>query len=247
MNMNNKIKNILGALFTVYGGIVFISTMLLIIPLVWAIRFLKEPKRTATLIYISRIWMSIFFPLAGIRVKITGKEHFSRGQNYIVTCNHNSLADILLSSPGIPGANKTIAKIELSKIPIFGLIYKRGSILVDRKSDSSKKESYSKMKEVLAMGMHMCIYPEGTRNKTNKPLKTFHDGAFKLSIETGKAIIPGIIRGTNKLLPHDKAFYFWPGKIELKFLPPIEPQQFANASELKEHVYRVMEKELSRF
>ncbi len=245
--MNNKIKNILGALFTIYGGIIFISTMLLFIPIIWVIRIVHEPKRTIIFIPICRLWMSIFFPLAGIRVKISGKEHFGKGQNYIVTCNHNSLADILLSSPGIPGANKTIAKIELSKIPIFGLIYKRGSILIDRKSDSSKKESYSKMKEVLAMGMHMCIYPEGTRNKTNKPLKTFHDGAFKLSFETGKPIIPGIIKGTNKLLPHDKSFYFWPGKIELKFLPAIEPQQFANYSELKDYVYNVMEKELSLF
>jgi O-antigen ligase len=32
----------------------------------------------------------------------------------------------------------------------------------------------------------MLIYPEGTRNKTTAPLKSFYDGAFKLSVDTQK-------------------------------------------------------------
>ena len=78
----------------------------------------------------------------------------------------------------------------MAKIPLFGLIYKRGSVLVDRKSEESRKNSFVKMKEVLDMGLHMCIYPEGTRNKTTEPLQRFHNGAFKLAIDTGKPIFP---------------------------------------------------------
>lgn len=242
--MNDKIKNILGALFTIYAGIIFISSMLMFIPAMWAIRFIKEPKRTSFFIYLCRMWMAIFFPLSFIKTTILGREHFKKGKNYIIACNHNSLVDILLSSPGIPGANKTIAKIELSRIPLFGLIYKRGSILIDRKSDASKKESYLKMKEVLAQGMHMCIYPEGTRNNTNKPLKSFHDGAFRLAFDTGKSIIPAIIKGSKDILPHNKTFYFWPGKMELKFLAPVSPAGFADYVTMKEHVFEVMKNEL---
>lgn len=242
--MNSKIKNILGGLFTIYGGIIFISTMLLFIPIIWAIRFIDEPKRTAIFIHLCRIWMAIFFPLTGIRTRILGKEHFKTGENYIVACNHNSMVDILLSSPGIPGANKTIAKIELSRIPLFGLIYKRGSILINRNSETSRKESYLKMKDVLDEGMHMCIYPEGTRNKTNKPLKSFHDGAFRLAFETGKSIIPAIIKGSKDIMPHDKTFYFWPGKVALKFLPPVSPSSFTDYTAMKEHVFEVMKNEL---
>lgn len=242
--MNDKIKNILGALFTIYAGIIFITSMLLFIPAMWAVRFIKEPKRTDVFIRLCRMWMSIFFPLSFIRTTILGKEHFKQGENFIIACNHNSLVDILLSSPGIPGANKTIAKIELSRIPLFGLIYKRGSILIDRKSDASKKESYVKMKEVLAAGMHMCIYPEGTRNNTNKPLKPFHDGAFRLAFDTGKSIIPAIIKGSKEILPHNKTFYFWPGKMELKFLAPVSPSGFVDYTAMKEHVFEVMKNEL---
>ncbi len=190
------------------------------------------------------MWMGIFFPLTFIRTKIIGKEHFKKGEQYIVTCNHNSLVDILISSPGIPGANKTIAKIELSRIPLFGLIYKRGSILIDRNNDASRKDSYNKMKEVLAKGMHMCIYPEGTRNKSNKPLKSFHDGAFRLAFDTGKSIIPAIIKGSKDIMPHNKTFYFWPGKMVLKFLPPVSPEGFADYTAMKEHVFDLMMTEL---
>ena len=98
--------------------------------------------------------------------------------------------DVPVATPFIPGGNKTIAKIELAKTPLFGYLYKAGSVLVDRNSETSRKESLLKMKKVLEMGLHMCIYPEGSRNKTDQPLKTFHDGAFRLAISTKKAILP---------------------------------------------------------
>ena len=234
------IKNILGRLFTVWGGIVFIVSMLFFMPAVWISGMLDEPKRTSIFIRICRSWMAIFFTLTGVRLKIKGRDAFKKGENYIVVCNHNSLMDVPLTSPGIPGANKTIAKIEMAKIPVFGIIYKRGSVLLDRKNDGSRRESYVAMKSVLEQGMHMCIYPEGTRNKTENPLKSFHDGAFRLSFETGKKIIPCLIKGTREMLPHNKSFFFWPGKASMQFLPAIDPKDFVSATEMKEHVFQLM-------
>jgi 1-acyl-sn-glycerol-3-phosphate acyltransferase len=245
MRKNDRIKNILGAIFAIWGFSVFIGTMLIFIIPFWTTRFIKEPKKTLVFMNMCRTWMSIFFPLSGIRVSITGKHNFQPNENFIVVCNHNSLADILLSSPGIPGANKTIAKIELSKIPLFGIIYRRGSVLLNRKSETSRKDSYFQMKDVLSMGMHMCIYPEGTRNKSDQPLKPFHDGAFRLSMETGKKIMPAIITGTREMLPHYKHFYFWPGKLFLQFLDPLDPKSFSSHSELKDQVFKTMWKEIS--
>jgi len=234
------IKNLLGRLFTVWGGIVFIVSMLFFMPAVWISGMLDEPKRTSIFIRICRSWMAIFFTLTGVRLKIKGRDAFKKGENYIVVCNHNSLMDVPLTSPGIPGANKTIAKIEMAKIPVFGIIYKRGSVLLDRKNDGSRRESYIAMKSVLEQGMHMCIYPEGTRNKTENPLKSFHDGAFRLSFETGKKIIPCLIKGTREMLPHNKSFFFWPGKASMQFLPAIDPKDFVSATEMKEHVFQLM-------
>ena len=112
--------------------------------------------------------------------------------------NHNALLDVPLSSPYVPGANKTIAKASFAKVPLFGLFYRKGAVLVDRKNEKSRVKSYEAMKDVLLTGMHMCIYPEGTRNRTEKPLKDFYDGAFKLAIEAKKEIKQKILHISRK-------------------------------------------------
>jgi 1-acyl-sn-glycerol-3-phosphate acyltransferase len=235
----NIIRNILGRLFALWALIIFIITMLIAFILIWIIGVWKEPKRTILFQQISRAWMRIFFFLTGLRLNIKGKEHFKKGETYIIVSNHNSLMDIPLTTPFIPGANKTIAKIEMAKVPLFGMIYKRGSVLVDRRSEESRKNSFTLMKEVLEMGLHMCIYPEGTRNKTNQPLQPFHNGAFKLAIDTHKPILPAVIFNTAKVLPVHKNFFFWPVKVKMHFLEPVEPGS-QTLDQLKEKVFMLM-------
>lgn len=236
------LKNIAGRIFALWAILTFVLTMLLIIIPAWAFGWLPEPRRTTAFINLSRIWMGIWLPLAGIRLIIRGKECFAKGENYVVVCNHNSLMDVPVTSPGIPGGNKTIAKIEFTKIPLFGIIYRRGSVLVDRKSEESRSKSYAYMKKVLEMGLHMCIYPEGTRNKTDLPLKEFKDGAFRLAIETNNSIIPAVLFNTKKVLPLHKKFFFWPGRIEMHFLPPVSVEGYtmADAKALNQKVFDMM-------
>jgi 1-acyl-sn-glycerol-3-phosphate acyltransferase len=230
------IKNILGRVFAFWALLVFSVTLLFIAVPVWLISFQQEPKKTISIFKIFIVWMKVFFVLTGVKRIFKGKEHFKKGENYIVICNHRSFMDVPLSSPGIPGANKTIAKAGMAKIPLFGLIYKSGSVLVDRKSEQSRKASYTKMKEVLQMGLHMCLYPEGTRNKTNEPLQRFHDGAFKLAVETQKQIIPAVIFYTNIVLPRNKTFYFWPHKVEMHFLEAL-PVKDRLAEDIKQEAF----------
>lgn len=184
--------------------------------------------------------MAFYLFMIGCPLTVIGRKNFKKGENYIVLCNHNALMDIPVSSPSIPGGNKTIAKIEMAKVPVFGYIYKTGSVLVDRSSDTSRKESYNKMKQVLSMGLHMCIYPEGTRNKTDQPLKSFHGGAFKLAIETGKSIIPGIIFNTKKVLPFDKPYQVIPHSLEIHFLAPIPLLPEETTESLQARVFEIM-------
>lgn len=190
--------------------------------------------------------MGIYLPLIGCPVRIRGKQNFAPGENYIVLCNHNSLIDVPVSTPGIPGGNKTIAKVEMAKIPLFGIFYKTGSVLVDRKSEVSRRESFTKMKDVLDMGLHMCIYPEGTRNKTDQPLKSFHNGAFKLAVDTRKPIIPALVFNTKKVMPASKFFYLWPHRLEMHFLEPIKITDTDTVEGLKEKLFVIMSEYYSK-
>ena len=235
------LKNIFGRVWAVWGALVFVATMLIfLIPFFLFIHFQPEPKKTQRFIRFSRTWMDIFLFLVGCPLKIKGKEYFIKGKTYIVVCNHNALIDVPVSSPGIPGGNKTIAKAEMAKIPVFGLIYKTGSILVDRKNEKSRRESFAKMREVLEMGLHMCIYPEGTRNTSSEPIKPFHDGAFRLAVTTGNAIIPMIIFNSRKANPPDKAFFLWPVRLYMHFLPELNPEPDETVEHLKNRVFYQM-------
>ncbi len=234
-------KNIFGRIWAAWGALAFVVTMLLfLIPFFLFIHFQKDPLKTNRFIRYSRVWMDIYLALVGCPLKIQGREYFQKGKTYIVVCNHNALIDVPVSSPGIPGGNKTIAKAEMAKIPIFGLIYKTGSILVDRKNEKSRRDSFAKMREVLDMGLHMCIYPEGTRNTSSEPIKPFHDGAFRLASATGNAIIPMVIFNSRRANPSDKAFYLMPVKLKMFFLPEIQVVAGEPVDQLKAKVFEQM-------
>lgn len=236
-----SIKNIFGRIWAAWGALVFVTTMLIfLIPFFLFIYFQKEPKKTKRFISYSRVWMDIFLGLVGCPLKIQGREYFKKDKTYIIVCNHNALIDVPVSSPGIPGGNKTIAKAEMAKIPLFGLIYKTGSILVDRKNEKSRRESFTKMKEVLDMGLHMCIYPEGTRNTSAEPIKPFHDGAFRLAVNNGNSIIPMIIFNSRKANPPEKGFFLWPVRLYMHFLPEIAVETDETVEHLKLRVFDLM-------
>lgn len=234
----NLLKNIAGRIMAFWAVLSFMITFLIIfIPsqLTWLI---PDPKGQAIFIKISQLWMRVWLILVGCPYEIKGKKNFKKGEAYIVTCNHNSLLDVPLSSPFIVGANKTIAKSSFAKVPLFGFFYMKGAILVNRKDDRSRRESYEKMKNVLKSKMHMCVYPEGTRNRTNEPLKKFHDGAFRLAVDTGHSILPAVIFGTKKAVPANKGFFFLPTRIGIHFLEPVSPAG-KTTEQLKEEIFRI--------
>ena len=234
-------KEIFGRIWATWALIVFAITMLiLMIPFFLFCYFRKDPEKTRIFIAMSRIWMNVFLTLVGCPLSVKGRKNFKPGETYIVVCNHNAFLDVPVSCPYIPGGNKTIAKIEISRVPLFGLIYRTGSVLVDRKSEASRRESYNKMKEVLAMGLHMSIYPEGTRNTSNEPIKAFHDGAFRLAIDTQKKIIPTLIFNTRKAMPANKTFFLLPHLLSMHFLKPVEILPGDTTQSLKEKVFVIM-------
>ena len=215
-------KDILARLFFFYGMLLFAITMLPVALVFWIARnTLPELKAAQVIQRGFQVWMGIYLPMVFCPVKHRGRRYFKQGQNYVITINHNSLADVPVSSPGIPGINKTLAKIEMAKIPIFGYIYSSGSILVDRSNNRSKAESFFSMVDALKKGYHLCLFPEGTRNKTEQPIAPFFDGAFKVAIKAQRPIIPALIFGTKNILHPHKKCWAWPHRIEFHFLPEV--------------------------
>ncbi|MFY7963752.1 MAG: lysophospholipid acyltransferase family protein [Chitinophagaceae bacterium] len=232
-------KEVFARIWAVWGLLSFFITFLIIFIPSMLTYLIKGNKGQYAFILVSKVWMRTWLFLIGCSLKIKGIENFKKGETYIITFNHNTLLDVPITCPFIPGANKTIAKSSFTKIPLFGSFYRKGAVLVDRKSDKSRRESYNEMKRVLAQKMFMCIYPEGTRNRTKDLLKPFYDGAFKLSAETKVAILPGLLFNTNKAQPNNKFLYLLPTKLEMHFLQPIAPRELTS-KELRDEVFNVM-------
>jgi len=233
--------NIFGRIWALWGLVTFFITfMIIFIPSMTA-NLMDDPKGQKYFIAVSKMWMNVWLFLIGCPVKVSGKENFKPGHAYIVVFNHNALLDVPLSAPYVPGPNKTIAKASFAKIPLFGSFYKKGSILVDRNNEKSRSKSFEAMKRVLAKGMHMCIYPEGARNRSSEPIKPFYDGAFRLAVAAKKEIIPCVIIGTKKAMPINKKFFLLPVRLKMHFLPSVSSD--IPVKELKEKVFNAMLKD----
>lgn len=195
---------------------------------------------------VSRAWAYFLFAAFLIRVKVDNREVLDPSQPYIFVCNHSSQLDIPVMALATQHFFKFLAKAELTKIPFLGYILKNLYLTVDRKSRKGRAESMAKMKEALEAGTSVVIFPEGTRNRTDEPLKSFHDGAFQLALKSGAPIAMLSINNSGKLLPAGEMLQFSPGIIACHWGQPIDPADYQpdQVEAMKEAVSHEMMKHL---
>ena len=128
---------------------------------------------------IARIWAKFILIGMGFRYSIEGDDVFEDGKSYMLVANHTSMTDIMLMLIAVKNHPFVfVGKKELVKIPIFGFIYKRVCILVDRKSSKSRYEVFERAQKRIQQGLSICIFPEGGVPDESVLLDEFKDGAF---------------------------------------------------------------------
>ena len=217
------LKRIGSAIFLVWGFLTFISAMILVLPFIVICSALIKGKKGSDLIFFFlKIWGWIFCTLSFYPIFSKKDPAFDPNRAYIYVSNHNSYLDAVAVVITIPGSFKPLGKIEMVKIPIFGIIYKRVAVMIDRASKESRARSVEELKVDLANGQSILIFPEGTMNRTDKPLTDFYDGAFRLAIETQTPIAPLAIINARKLFPRGNPLAARPGLITCIFDKPVE-------------------------
>lgn len=186
-----------------------------------------------TFLYRSSMWIAAAgIRWAGIRVHAQGLENVPRDRPCIFMANHVSNLDPPVFLPLIPGRTAVFVKKVLMKIPFIGMAMRMGGfVAVDRsgKRDAAK-DSIERATKVLASGVHITSFPEGTRSRTGQ-LLPFKKGPFYLAQQTGSPIVPVSIHGTESMMRKGSLRIF-PGNAYVTFHPPILASGFSTREEL---------------
>jgi 1-acyl-sn-glycerol-3-phosphate acyltransferase len=173
-------------------------------------------------------------------------DNIRRGKQYIFLSNHVSNLDPPVLMPAIPGQVSIFLKASLMKIPLLGTGMRLGKFIPVTRGGSREdaQRSVDAAADALRSGLHVMIFPEGTRSPDGH-LQPFKKGAFFLAEQTLTPIIPVVIHGTERLMPKG-TWRIQPGNVTVRFLPPVYPQDFASREELMEAVREAMEAELEQ-
>jgi 1-acyl-sn-glycerol-3-phosphate acyltransferase len=169
--------------------------------------------------------------LARIQIQVAGRELIPE-RPCIFMANHVSNLDPPILLPLLPFRTAFFIKRSLLKIPVVGYGMRlAGFIPVDRDGRlESARESVQAAGKVLASGVNVSTFPEGTRSRTGR-LLPFKKGAFYLAMESGAPVIPVSIWGSEQMMTKG-SLRIKPGTAHLTFHSPIYPEQFASREQL---------------
>ncbi len=234
---------LLRGLHTAYGVLVFLTLFLLFFfPFLVPIFFPKKYKWVGV---INRWWARLLCIFCFLPYSVVCKTPLNRRQQYIFCPNHFSYFDI--PTLGLNPVNTIfVGKNDMENIPLFGFMYRKLHITVDRARLKSKYDTFIKGRKAIDEGKSLVVYPEGGIFTQNPPaMARFKDGAFRLAIEKQIPVVPVTIPNNWIVLPPDE-FLLRRGKVKVIFHEPIETVGMAlsDLPQLKQRVFDIIEGEL---
>jgi 1-acyl-sn-glycerol-3-phosphate acyltransferase len=241
---------LISKLYTLYAFFWFSFFTLLAFPLVIVFSFFGRRRGGNLICSMAKIWADAWYFLLGIRHENIFESSYEPGRNYIFLVNHNSYMDIPCLFKAIRKQPfRVLGKDDIRKIPVFGFIYSRGAVMVDRGSTERRAKSVRELKSLLRHHISICIFPEGTFNETGQPLKSFYDGAFRIALETRTPVKPILFLDNDTIMNHRSIFGLKHGKSRAVFLEEISPDGYSlkEIALFKRKVYGIMESKLRSY
>jgi 1-acyl-sn-glycerol-3-phosphate acyltransferase len=223
--------------------------MFLIFPFVLMASFFGRIKGGNMILRLCMVWSDLWFPLVFIWHKKIYEAPHDKKRSYIFLSNHISYLDAAIIVKAYRQPIRPLGKVEMSKVPVFGFIYRNAIVSVDRSNAGNRANSVRVLKSLINKGISVLVFPEGTFNMGTTPLKEFYDGAFRVAIETQTPIKPVLFLDAYRRMNYKSLFSMTPGRSRILYLQeiPVTNYSLKDITRLKDEVYRIMEKKLIEY
>lgn len=235
---------LVGRLYSIYAALVFVGLFFAVLPFQFVFALSWRTHKLA--LFFNRIWAWGFFILTLVPVRIQGRKNIPKSQ-FIICSNHFSYLDI--PALGLLGGSfKFFGKNAMTRIPIFGWLYNRLHVTVDRSSFKSRAHALSLAREEIQKGFNFAFFPEGGVKLTDYPqMAPLRDGAFRLAVENQIPIVPVSMPRNHTVWPYDPRQLYFGGWSSIYIHEPVYPRE--NSEEevirLKEKVRSIIQQSLN--
>lgn len=221
--------------------------LILTIPLLiveWIIRkFNRYAADISSLRIIQWVFRVIAF-ICGVKLTVIGEENVPKDEAVLYIGNHRSYFDIILTYSRCPRLTGYIAKDVMGKVPLLNIWMKRlYCLFLDRKDMKKGLQTILTGIDQVKNGISMCIFPEGTRNRTAEEMLPFKGGSFKIAERTGCPILPMAITGSADILENHVP-KIRPAHVIIQYGAPIRLEELA--PEDRKHLSSYVQNEIHR-
>jgi len=132
-----------------------------------------------------------------LNIKVINQDKIPKDGQYLLISNHRSVIDPLIIEIALQDSSifgHWISKKELYNSFFFGLFVRNGgAVLLDREK-SNMSSFFTDIKKCTKKGDSIFIFPEGTRNKSEKDIGEFKSGSQIIAIKNRLNMLPYYIR-----------------------------------------------------
>lgn len=134
--------------------------------------------------------------VTGTKITVIGKENVPKDCAVLYVCNHRSYLDILTTYIQCRGLTGYIAKDSMAKAPMLNVWMKLlHCLFLDRDNPREAIKTIKKGAQQLQNNISVCIFPEGTRVKTEGMLP-FKEGSLRMAKKADCPVVPVAISNT---------------------------------------------------